>query len=92
MFRFNHIFDPLSTTEQIFDSVIRPKLAASRTQDLLVFAYGITGSGKTFTMCGSQDNLGFIPRVVRQILDTNRQGDKAAGSAEVPSVDNVGLC
>lgn len=33
-----------------------------------VFAYGVTGSGKTYTMQGSQENPGVIPLAVRRVF------------------------
>jgi centromeric protein E len=33
-----------------------------------VFAYGITSSGKTYTMLGTPDNWGVIPRAVHDVL------------------------
>lgn len=33
-----------------------------------IFAYGQTASGKTYTMLGSQDYLGVIPRAIHDIF------------------------
>ena len=34
-----------------------------------VFAYGATGSGKTYSMAGQSDNPGVIPQVVNRLFD-----------------------
>jgi hypothetical protein len=43
-----------------------------------VFAYGQTGSGKTYTMLGGErhdlQSEGMIPRAVKQIFNTAREG------------------
>ena len=42
-----------------------------------IFAYGQTGTGKTFTMEGSLgDMVGVIPRTFKQIFETIRNGDE----------------
>ena len=33
-----------------------------------VFAYGATGAGKTYTMTGSQDKSGIIPRTLNDLF------------------------
>lgn len=45
--------------------------AASHTdglQTVTIFAYGVTSSGKTFTMSGSPSQPGIIPRVMKELL------------------------
>ena len=39
-------------------------------QKVCIFAYGQTGAGKTFTMCGNEENDGIIPRSVNLIFST----------------------
>ena len=45
-----------------------------------IFAYGQTGTGKTFTMgtnntCGSETSLGVIPRAIKQIFQDGGGGE-----------------
>jgi kinesin family member C1 len=50
----------------------------SRASQVTVFAYGQTGSGKTYTMLGGErhdlQSEGMIPRAVKQIFNTAREG------------------
>lgn len=48
----------------------------------LLFAYGVTNSGKTFTMTGEQDQPGILPRVMDVLFNT---------IAEVQAPKNVSL-
>lgn len=41
-----------------------------------VFAYGVTSSGKTHTMQGSNEDPGIIPRVVESLFHNQKEGDQ----------------
>lgn len=58
-----------------------PPLPLSPSPGLL-FAYGVTNSGKTFTMTGEQDQPGILPRVMDVLFNT---------IAEVQAPKNVSL-
>jgi hypothetical protein len=51
---------------------------APHASQVTVFAYGQTGSGKTYTMLGGErhelQSEGMIPRAVKQIFNTAREG------------------
>jgi hypothetical protein len=36
----------------------------------LIFAYGVTNSGKTFTVMGKEDNAGLLPRALNIIFNS----------------------
>ena len=36
----------------------------------LLFSYGVTGSGKTYTMNGDKNNAGIIPRAVSAVFNS----------------------
>lgn len=42
--------------------------AAMEGYNSLVFAYGQTASGKTFTLMGSEDEPGIIPRALKDVF------------------------
>lgn len=44
-----------------------------------VFAYGSTGSGKTHTISGTDENPGVLPRAVKLLFE-RLEADMAAGS------------
>lgn len=59
-----------STQQSIYDETVRPLVASVlEGYNGCVFAYGQTGTGKTFTMEGEDDddNRGVIPRAFEQI-------------------------
>ena len=75
-FKFNGIFEPNATQEEIFKT-IGPKIIDTSLEgyNSTLFCYGQTGSGKTYTMCGknnsninSKDYIncdkGIIPRLI----------------------------
>ncbi|XP_044495874.1 kinesin-like protein KIN-5B [Mangifera indica] len=79
VFTFDKVFGPKSQQRSIYDQAIVP--IVNEVLDgfnCTVFAYGQTGTGKTYTMEGGMRNkggelpaqAGVIPRAVRQIFDT----------------------
>lgn len=79
-FTYDHVFAPISlttpsattaaTTPDVFSRAVRSVL--DRVLDgysATVFAYGTTGSGKTYTMKGSEDNPGIVPLSARYLFD-----------------------
>lgn len=62
-FTFDNVFDKDSSNGEVFHSAVGDLL--DRVCDgfnATVFAYGMTGSGKTFSMQGTQNDPGIIPR------------------------------
>uniref|UniRef100_A0A915JUV4 Kinesin-like protein n=1 Tax=Romanomermis culicivorax TaxID=13658 RepID=A0A915JUV4_ROMCU len=69
--KFTHLFDMESTQEEVFNRV-----AYELCEDLvkgsngLLFTYGITGSGKTYTMSGIKAEPGILPRCLDLIFNS----------------------
>ena len=61
------------STDQVFETTLQPMISdVMRGFEATVFAYGQTGTGKTYTMEGdveSEENQGVIPRALRDIFD-----------------------
>ncbi|KAK6902881.1 hypothetical protein I203_108141 [Kwoniella mangroviensis CBS 8507] len=57
-----------STQEEIFGSVRLLIEQVYNGQNITIFTYGVTGSGKTHTMQGSRSDPGIIPRTVQAIF------------------------
>jgi len=58
-FAFDHVFSPSQSNVEIFDNALKPIINhVIRGFNCSVFAYGATGSGKTYTMLGSAENPG----------------------------------
>lgn len=50
---FKHIFTSYSTQKEVFDHVAYPLIdGVLKGKNGLLFTYGVTGSGKTFTLAG----------------------------------------
>nr|CAI5820125.1 unnamed protein product [Callosobruchus analis] len=70
-YRFKHIFTSYTTQREIFDHVAYPLLDdLLHGKNGLMFTYGITGSGKTYTLTGEQDNPGIMPRCIDTIFNS----------------------
>ncbi|KVH99960.1 Kinesin, motor domain-containing protein [Cynara cardunculus var. scolymus] len=82
VFTFDKVFGPKAQQRSIYDQAIFPIVnEVLEGFNCTVFAYGQTGTGKTYTMEGGMRNkifqsgelpaeAGVIPRAVRQIFDT----------------------
>ncbi|CCE62768.1 hypothetical protein TPHA_0D01270 [Tetrapisispora phaffii CBS 4417] len=70
-FRLDRIFDCDVSNLEIYSELCKPlidKLAMGYNATL--FAYGMTGSGKTFTMSGTQEDTGLIPLSISHLFNT----------------------
>ncbi|KAK9458820.1 P-loop containing nucleoside triphosphate hydrolase protein [Lipomyces oligophaga] len=76
-YSFDHIFGPEADQSMVYDEVVSPILEeAMAGYNCTIFAYGQTGTGKTYTMSGDvSDNLGsfandagIIPRVLYRLF------------------------
>ena len=70
-FTFSKILKPDVGQEEIFCSLVKPKVKDFLGgQNQLLFTYGATSAGKTFTMQGELGNAGIIPRSIDTIFNT----------------------
>ncbi|KAK9512423.1 hypothetical protein O3M35_000860 [Rhynocoris fuscipes] len=66
---FNSILTPTTTQAEVFDLIVRARLREVLLgADTLLFAYGTTGSGKSYTIQGKGSEPGIIPRVLYVIF------------------------
>ena len=74
VFGFDRVFGPTSTQEDIFEivknNIFPEKGGLLDGFNCTVFAYGATGSGKTFSMAGSPENQGIMSRSVQYIFES----------------------
>ncbi|KAF2801946.1 kinesin family protein-like protein [Mytilinidion resinicola] len=86
-FQFNSVYDNEATQQQIFDQEVKPTVKhLFNGFDVTIFAYGVTGTGKTHTMRGGKSlaDRGVIPRLLSAIYRQNRKIEKdAAGATQV---------
>lgn len=68
---FKHIFDVDSTQHECFTTVAQPLVEGLiKGRNGLLFSYGVTGSGKTYTMTGNKQNRGIMPRCLDVLFKT----------------------
>ena len=68
---FKHVFKEDAVQKEVFDKVGFPLVEdLLQGKDGLLFAYGITNSGKTHTITGEPDNPGILPRCLDVIFNS----------------------
>lgn len=68
---FKKLYDEKTTQKVLFDSVALPLVDdLVHGKNGLIFAYGITGSGKTHTMTGTPSDSGLLPRCLDVIFNS----------------------
>ncbi|KAJ8952702.1 hypothetical protein NQ318_021019 [Aromia moschata] len=69
MFTYDAVYDENSTQQNLYDETVRPLVASVlEGYNGCVFAYGQTGTGKTYTMEGKiGEEIGIVPRAFDQI-------------------------
>ncbi|KHJ42142.1 kinesin motor domain protein [Trichuris suis] len=69
--RFTCVFDEFSTQKMVFDRAAFELVEGLlQGKNGLLFTYGITGSGKTYTMTGTPDDIGVLPRCLDVIFNS----------------------
>mmetsp|Transcript_13440 Transcript_13440/g.20312 ORF Transcript_13440/g.20312 Transcript_13440/m.20312 type:complete len:990 (+) Transcript_13440:473-3442(+) len=69
VYNFNRVFRPDSSQDEVFKDtkdLIRSSLDG---YNVCIFAYGQTGTGKTWTITGKQGQEGLVPKAIREVYD-----------------------
>ena len=67
---FDSVFDEDTSTKDIFAKTTQGLVRATfKGKSSLVFAYGITNAGKTYTVHGTEADEGLLPRTIRCFFD-----------------------
>ncbi|GLH11893.1 Kinesin-like protein KLP2 [Gryllus bimaculatus] len=70
-FTFNEVFCDRDSQKKVFDSVALPLVEnLVQGKNSLLFTYGVTGSGKTYTMTGEPEDGGIMPRCIDVIFNS----------------------
>lgn len=70
-YTFKEVFPQDASQQEVFDKVALPLVEGLiKGKNGLLFTYGVTGSGKTFTMTGEPNNCGILPRCLNIIFKT----------------------
>ncbi|KAM5446557.1 hypothetical protein MaudCBS49596_006502 [Microsporum audouinii] len=78
-FKFHSVYDGTATQQEIFDAEVAPTLKhLFNGFDITLFAYGVTGTGKTHTMRGGKSlaDRGVIPRLLSGIYRRCRKVER----------------
>ncbi|AET38128.1 Kip2p Ecym_2395 [Eremothecium cymbalariae DBVPG len=69
-FQFDHVFTKEVTNSEVYMALGQPIVdKLFQGYNATIFAYGMTGSGKTFTMSGTKQDPGLIPLCVGNMFD-----------------------
>ncbi|XP_071987475.1 kinesin-like protein KIF20B isoform X1 [Engystomops pustulosus] len=68
-FSFTHVFGPQTTQRQFFEGAVKNQvLDFLQGQSRLIFTYGVTNAGKTFTFQGTRNDAGILPRSMEMLF------------------------
>lgn len=67
-FGFDKVFPQEASQDDVFVEVAPILRSALDGHNVCILAYGQTGTGKTFTMDGTDDSPGIVPRVLKEIF------------------------
>lgn len=71
MFKFSRIFQEDAAQEELFERTTLPLIShLFNGESAVVFAYGVTCSGKTFTIQGQPNKPGILPRALDVIINS----------------------
>ncbi|KAG5928723.1 hypothetical protein E4U42_000087 [Claviceps africana] len=90
-FAFNAVYDQSTSQETLYTSEVQPHLKSLfQGYDVTIFAYGVTGTGKTHTMRGGLKlaDRGVIPRLLSGVF---RRGKKIAKDTDGRTTVKVSL-
>lgn len=69
-YNFTHIYGPTSRQTDVFNKTVAPLVERFLQGDSCVlFAYGMTNAGKTYTIQGTSQEPGVLPRLVGTVLE-----------------------
>ncbi|XP_074855640.1 kinesin-like protein KIF20B [Carettochelys insculpta] len=68
-FTFSRVFGPETTQEEFFDGTVKqPVQDFLEGHNRLIFTYGVTNAGKTYTFQGTEDDVGILPRTMNMLF------------------------
>ncbi|NXH92429.1 KI20B protein, partial [Edolisoma coerulescens] len=72
-FTFSQVFGPETTQEEFFEGTMKqPVQDFLDGYNRLVFTYGVTNAGKTYTFQGTEDDVGILPRTMDMLFKSIR--------------------
>ena len=84
-YTFNTVLGPSVTQEELFARTVMPYIDSFlQGTPALIFCYGVTNAGKTFTISGTPESPGIVPRTLETILAALHAHSPAAFKAAPP--------
>ncbi|KAM6907589.1 kinesin-like protein KIF20A [Xenentodon cancila] len=84
-FSFSKIFGPETTQQQFFESTMKKMVSdVLKGENRLVYTYGVTNSGKTYTIQGSGREAGLLPRALASLF--RKLQDRLYGAMDLKPV------
>jgi hypothetical protein len=68
-FTYDRVFSKRASQTDVFESVSDLVNSVVHGYNATIFAYGATGSGKTFSMSGDQGKPGIVPRAIGKVFE-----------------------
>ena len=82
-YAYDKVFSPYAAQEHVFESLVSPVVdEVLRGFNCTVFAYGPTGTGKTYTMEGTAEDAGLAPRCAKALFDRLAKQQTKAGETD----------
>uniref|UniRef100_A0A8C6MRR8 Kinesin family member 20B n=1 Tax=Mus spicilegus TaxID=10103 RepID=A0A8C6MRR8_MUSSI len=70
-FSFSKVFGPETSQKEFFlGCIMQPVKDLLEGHSRLIFTYGLTNSGKTYTFQGTEENIGILPRTLNVLFDS----------------------
>ena len=88
-YNFTQVYGMNSTQEEVFKDTETLMTSVLDGYNVCIFAYGQSGTGKTFTMEGNEEHPGLVPRAIARIFEdiqsrtTNYQHDVFVSMIEI---------
>ncbi|KAJ1974408.1 hypothetical protein H4R35_003620 [Dimargaris xerosporica] len=77
LYSFDSCYDASASQQSLFQRDVRPLVDnIFQGLDATIFCYGVTGAGKTYTVQGSTQQPGLIPRTVEYLFTNKRMRTK----------------
>ncbi|PYI21383.1 kinesin-domain-containing protein [Aspergillus japonicus CBS 114.51] len=88
-FQFNAVYEAEATQQELYEAEVAPTVKhLFNGFDVTLFAYGVTGTGKTHTMRGGKSlvDRGVIPRLLSSIYRRSRKMEKESNGETTVNV------
>nr|XP_020477570.1 kinesin-like protein KIF20A isoform X2 [Monopterus albus] len=91
-FSFSQIFGPETTQAELYENTVQSQMSDFLDgKNVLMFSYGVTNAGKTFTIQGTPEEPGILPRVLDATFH-HIGGDQYEGMDLKPYLRNDAQC